>query len=149
MEPKVANEKLPSSVFAGAPTITAVVLSTFSVVPHLFLSRETSLGFAAVLLGVIAGVYFGFAVVSGSFREQLIELSLASGFGLAALLGLTFNPWLLPTAYLGHSFWDLAHHNKAKLQLVAVPEWYVPWCAMIDLLTAVGLVTVWRITGVL
>jgi hypothetical protein len=131
------------------PRETAVIIGILSVVPHLFLPRAASLGFAAVLMGVIAGVYFGFAVMKGALREQITELSVAGGFGLAALLGLTVNPWLLPGAYLSHAFWDFAHHNRARLKLVSIPQWYVGWCATIDVLTALGLAAVWRSTGIL
>jgi hypothetical protein len=37
-----------------------------------------SLAFAAILLGVIAGIYFGFAVVRGSNLQQQIEFNVAS-----------------------------------------------------------------------
>ena len=44
---------------------------------------------------------------------------------------------------LGHDAGDEA------LRLVAIPQWYVPWCATIDILVGVGLVIVWRFTGIL
>lgn len=88
--------------FSRAPALSATAVAAFSLAPHLFLPGPASLGFAAVLLGVIAGVYFGFAIMNGTFRDQLTELVVASGFGLAALLGLTLSPWLLPAAYIGH-----------------------------------------------
>jgi hypothetical protein len=135
--------------FSRAPALSATAVAAFSLAPHLFLPGPASLGFAAVLLGVIAGVYFGFAIMNGTFRDQLTELLVASGFGLAALLGLTLSPWLLPAAYVGHGLWDCAHHNRAKLGLVHIPQWYVPWCAAIDLVIALGLVVVWRLHGVL
>lgn len=138
-----------SSTFAGWRATTAVALGLFSVAPHLFLPRAASLDLAAVLLGIIAGVYFGFAVARGSLRDQLTELCVATGFGVAAVLGLILSPWSLPGAYFAHSLWDFAHHNRAALRLVAIPQWYVPWCATIDALIGVGLVTVWRSTGVL
>ena len=69
-----------ASLFAKSPIVTAVAVGLLSLAPHLFLSREASLGFSAVLLGVIAGVYFGFAVMRGSPRDQLVELGVASGF---------------------------------------------------------------------
>jgi len=135
--------------FAKSPIVTAVLLGMLSVAPHLVLPNALSPSFAAVLLGMIAGVYFGFAVAHGSFVDQLLELGIACMFGVTALLGLVITPWLLPTAYLGHSLWDLAHHNRARLRLVAIPQWYVPWCATIDALIAIGLVTVWSFRGVL
>lgn len=141
--------KNESSAFAGSPIISAIGLGAVSVAPHFFLPQAASFGFAAVLLGVIAGVYFGFAVMGGSLREQLTELGVAVGFGLAALFGLMLNPWFLPAAYASHGLWDIAHHNRAQLRLVAIPQWYVSFCAIIDLLIAAGLIAIWRHTGAL
>jgi hypothetical protein len=135
--------------FSKAPALSATAVAVASLAPHLFFAPSASLGFAAVLLGVIAGVYFGFAIVNGSFRDQLTELAVASGFGLAALLGLTLSPWFVPAAYVGHGLWDCAHHNRAKLGLVPIPQWYVPWCAAIDAIIALGLVILWRVNGLL
>lgn len=135
--------------WATSPSATAVALSIVSIVPHLFLPRAASLGFAAVLLGVIAGVYFGFAVMKGALRDQLVELSVSCLFALAALLGLTMSPIILPVAYAAHALWDFAHHNRSNLRLVAVPQWYVPWCASIDILIAAGLCLIWLHTGIL
>ncbi len=144
-----SEEARNSATFVGSTVTTAVALGLFSVAPHLLLPRAASLDFAAVLLGIIAGVYFGFAVARGSLRDQLIELCVAAGFGIAAILGPILSPWLLPGAYFAHSLWDFAHHNRAALRLVAIPQWYVPWCATIDVLIGVGLVIVWRFTGIL
>ncbi|MGH8489520.1 MAG: hypothetical protein ACREXS_11825 [Gammaproteobacteria bacterium] len=72
-----------SSIFARTAVITAIVVGTLLLAPHLFLPREASLAFAAVVVGIIAGVYFGFAVLSGSNRHQLIEFNVASAFGIA------------------------------------------------------------------
>jgi hypothetical protein len=134
---------------AMSPAATAVALSVASIAPHLFLPRAASLGFAAVLLSLIAGVYFGFAVMKGALRDQLVELSVSCLFALAALLGLTISPIFLPAAYVAHALWDFAHHNRSNLRLVAVPQWYVPWCASIDIIIAAGLCLIWLHTGVL
>lgn len=56
--------------FAKLPIVTALGLSAFSVAPHLLLPPATSLAFAAVLLGVIAGVYFGFAGRGGPLASS-------------------------------------------------------------------------------
>ena len=108
-----------------------------------------SLGFAAILLGVVAGVYFGFAVMRGSNLQQQIEFNVAFLFVIAALLGLGIGAWFLPAAYLAHGLWDFAHHNGARLVLVSIPQWYIPWCAIIDGIIGIGLIAVWHWNGVL
>jgi hypothetical protein len=137
------------SVFARRPILTAIVIGVGSLLPHALLPREASLGLAAILIAVIAGIYFGFAVVNGSGRDQLVEFNVTSIFAVAGLLGILYWPLLLPIAYLAHAGWDLAHHNRAGLSLVAIPRWYVPWCVVIDVIVGAGLLVIWLNDGIL
>jgi hypothetical protein len=138
-----------ASVLARRPILTGVGVGVASLAPHFFLPPEASLGFAAVLVALIAGVYFGFAVMNGSARDQFVEFNVTGGFTVAALLGLLLWPILLPLAYFGHGLWDLAHHNRARLSLVRIPRWYVPWCVVIDVIIGTGLLVIWTGTGIL
>jgi len=137
------------SVFARKPVLTGIAVGIGSLAPHFFLPAAASLGFAAVLIGLIAGVYFGFAVVNGSPRDQFVEFNVAGGFVVAGLLGLLLWPVALPLAYFGHALWDFAHHNRSKLRLVAIPQWYVPWCVVIDVIVGTGLLAIWRVDGLI
>lgn len=145
--PAGCDAKERPSIFSSRPILTGVAVGAASLLPHLFMSTEASRGFAAILIALIAGIYFGFAVVNGSNREQLVELNVAGLFAIAALLGLLLWPLLLPLAYVAHACWDVAHHNRAQLSLVAIPQWYVPWCAVIDVIIGAGLVVLWRGNG--
>jgi hypothetical protein len=138
-----------TSMLARRPILTGIGVGVASLAPHFFLPAEASLGFAALLVSLIAGIYFGFAVMNGSAREQFVEFNVTGGFAVAALLGLLLWPILLPLAYLAHGLWDLAHHNRSSLSLVRIPQWYVPWCAIIDLIIGVGLLVVWTSHGIL
>jgi hypothetical protein len=138
-----------SSVFSRRPLLTGVAVGIGSLLPHAFLSPEASLGFAAVLVALIAGIYFGFAVVNGSSRHQWIEFNVAGLFAVAGLLGLLYWPVLLAMAYFAHAAWDLAHHNRARLSLVTIPQWYVPWCVVIDVIIGAGLLVIWHRHGLL
>jgi hypothetical protein len=138
-----------SSVFSQRPILTAIAVGIVSLAPHAFLPPEASLGFAAVLIALIAGIYFGFAVVNGSGRDQMVEFNVTGLFAVSGLLGLVYWPLLLPIAYLGHALWDLAHHNRARLSLVRIPQWYVPWCVVIDVIVGVGLLMIWRRHGII
>lgn len=137
------------SVLARRPILTSVAIGVGSLAPHLFLSPQASLAFAAVVIALIAGIYFGFAVTMGSPRDQFVEFSVAGMFAIAGLVGLLIWPLLLPLAYLGHALWDLAHHNRSRLSLVKIPQWYVPWCIIIDVIVGIGLLVIWTHTGVL
>jgi hypothetical protein len=144
-----AHDHSRPSILTRRPILTGMAIGAGSLLPHAFLPREASLAFAAVLIALIGGIYFGFAVVKGSGRDQLVEFSVAGLFAVAGMLGLLYWPLLLPIAYLAHAGWDLAHHNRARLSLVAIPRWYVPWCALIDVIIGAGLLVVWRSGGIL
>jgi hypothetical protein len=138
-----------NSLFEKRPILTGFAVGVGSLLPHAFLPPEASLGFAALLISLIAGIYFGFAVVNGSGRDQLVEFNVTGLFAAAGLLGLLWQPILLPLAYFGHALWDLAHHNRSRLSLVAIPQWYVPWCIVIDVIVGAGLIVIWKIDGIL
>ena len=139
----------PTSLLARRPVLTSVAIGAAILLPHAFLPPHASVGFAAVVIALVAGTYFGFAVVNGSSRHQVIEFSVAGLFAVAGLLGLLSWPLLLPLAYLAHAGWDLAHHNRARFSLVAIPSWYVPWCVVIDVIVGAGLLVLWRRDGIL
>lgn len=138
-----------ASAFARRPILTAVAIGIGSLAPHFFLPAQASLSFAAVLIALIAGIYFGFAVMNGSARDQFVEFNVTGLFTVAALFGLLLWPILLPLAYFGHALWDLAHHNKSRLSLVSIPQWYVPWCVIIDVIIGAGLIAIWSAHGIL
>src|SRR5262245_24257393 len=79
-----------------------------------------SLAFAAVLLEIVAGVYFGFAVMKGSNFQQQVEFNVASLFGVAALIGIGISPWFLPAGYLARGLWDVAIIGTG---LIAIWRW--------------------------
>ena len=105
--------------------------------------------FAALLVALIAGIYFGFAVVNGSTGEQTVELSVAVMFMAVAVFGVATWPGVIALAYFGHAARDLAHHNRMRLPLVRIPAWYVPWCVIVDVVIGVGLLAIWRSHGIL
>ncbi|WP_447750346.1 DUF6010 family protein [Sphingopyxis fribergensis] len=137
------------SPFERRPVVTGIAVGIGSLLPHAFLSAQASLGFAAVLIALIAGIYFGFAVMNGSPRDQFVEFNVSGIFAVSGLLGLLYWPLLLPLAYFGHAAWDLAHHNRWRLPLVAIPRWYVPWCVIIDVIVGTGLLIIWRGDGLI
>ena len=108
------------SVFARRPVLTGLAVGVATLAPHGFLSPEGSVGFAAVVIALIAGVYFGFAVMNGSPRDQFVEFNVTGLFSLAGLLGLLVWPPVIPLAYFGHAVWDFAHHDRLRLLLVAI-----------------------------
>jgi hypothetical protein len=136
-------------VFASRPILTGIAVGVVTLAPHFFLRPEASLAYAAIIIALIAGIYFGFAVMNGSPRDQFVEFTVTGVFALAGLLGLLIWPILLPTAYFAHALWDFAHHNRLKLPLVSIPSWYVPWCVVIDVIVGAGLLVIWRNHGLI
>lgn len=116
--------------------IGVATLPVHAVVPH-----ATSVALAALLLALIAGVYFGFAVPTRDSGLLIVELAVALGFAFLALAGLLASQWWIPAAYALHAGWDLLHRRAPLSRLV--PGWYIPFCIMVDLAAAVGLATLW------
>jgi hypothetical protein len=129
--------------------LTGVAIGVATLVPHAFLPADASVAFAAIVIALIAGIYFGFAVVNGSPRDQFVEFNVAGLFLLAGLLGLLAWPLLLPIAYFAHALWDFAHHRRLRLPLVAIPSWDPPWCVIIDVIVGAGLLVIWRSHGLI
>jgi hypothetical protein len=111
------------SVFARRPVLTGAAVGAATLVPHAFLAPDASIGYAAIVIALIAGIYFGFAVMNVSPRDQFVEFNVTGLFALSGVLGLLLWPVLLPIACLTHSAWDFAHHNRWRLPLVAIPTW--------------------------
>ena len=135
----------------SSPKVTGAVLGVLALVPHLVLPTDASVIYAVVLLGIIAGIYVGFALQKGTLNQAVVEVSAAGLFGLSALLGATVSAWFVPLSYFAHGFWDLAHHGRRRGDevFVKVPGWYPPFCAVVDWVVAVGLVVLWWRSGIL
>src|SRR5262245_7358298 len=139
----------PSSIFAARPIATGIVVGIATLLPHPLLPPDLSLSLAAIVMGMVAGVYFGFAVMRGNNFQQQVEFNVSLLFVIAALLGVWVSPWFIPAAFLAHGLWDSAHHNRANLRLVSIPQWYIPWCVIIDIIVGIGLIVLWLRNGLL
>jgi hypothetical protein len=138
-----------ASIFSEYPVLTGILVGIGSLLPHFFLPANLSVSFAAIVISLIAGIYFGFAVMNGSTREQMIEFSVAGLFMLAAISGIAIWPGIVALAYFAHAGWDFLHHNRLNLWLVRIPSWYVPWCVIIDVIVGAGLIVFWRAHGII
>ena len=122
------------------PAMIGAVLATASLPAHLLLRPAASHQLAALLLVLVAGIYVGFALQDGRPRQVAVEALTASAFVSAAAAGLWLTPWVIPTAYILHGGWDIAHHRRVA---TAMPRWYIPFCATFDLVFAAGLIAAW------
>ena len=61
------------------------------------------------MLIVIASYYVLFAAMGASRRTLIIEILVAGGFLLVAVLGFRKNFWLVVAALVGHGVFDFVH----------------------------------------
>lgn len=125
------------------PILSGTGVIAFTLPLHLFLPFELSVQVAAILLALIAGAYIGFGASDGRVSVFAVEFVIAGLFGAAALIGLLWWPWAIPIGILLHAGWDLLHHNHkfgAK-----IPQWYIPFCVIIDVVVGFGLIAIWTL----
>ena len=134
------------ALIAAHPSVSGVVTGSGLGVPHVFLAKELSIALSALTLALIAGIYIGFAIVRGTETAFGVELVAAVGYTLVALLGITLTRWLIPLGLIAHGGWDLAHRRR-RAALTDVPRWYVPFCAVVDLVYATALLAIWFARG--
>ena len=108
-----------------------LVLAAATMVVALILPASTALLGLAVLLGLIAGVYVGFAVIDGRWFVFVAESVAALAFlVLSVYVFRSAHPvGLLAAGYFLHGAWDLAHHPGP---LVGDRAWYAAACVVYD-----------------
>jgi hypothetical protein len=84
---------------------------------------------------VIASYYVLFAAMGGSRGTLIIEILVASGFLLVAVLGYQRNVWLVVAALIGHAVFDFVH--RLVIDNPGVPHWWPGFCLAFDALLAV------------
>lgn len=84
-------------------------------------------------LVVVALVYVGFGLFSGSITWILIELLGVPIYAVFAWLGLRKSAWFLAVGWALHVVWDAGLHGYAT---PFVPHWYIGGCLGFDLLVA-------------
>ncbi|MGH2809197.1 MAG: hypothetical protein ACRDKT_18175 [Actinomycetota bacterium] len=107
----------------------AVLGGALLVLPAL-LSDADAFSFFAVFMGVVAGVYLGFALTDGRmsvFQVENVGILIFGALGVLALA--TGNAWFLVAGYLGHGAWDALHPHAVDTRM---PWWYVPACIGFD-----------------
>jgi hypothetical protein len=93
--------------------------------------------FYPTVLIVIASYYVLFAAMGASRRTLIIEIVVAGGFLLVAVLGFRKNFWLIVAALIGHGIFDFAH--RFFIDNPCVPHWWAGFCLAFDALLGVFL----------
>jgi hypothetical protein len=94
------------------------------------LDRERS--FYSTVLCVIATYYVLFAVMGASRRTLIIEIVIASGFFLFAVLGFKGSRWLVAAALVGHGIFDFIRPDL--IANPGVPHWWPGFCLAFDVI---------------
>jgi hypothetical protein len=105
------------------------------------LDREAA--FYPTVLIVIASYYVLFAVMAASGRTLLLEIVVASGFLVFAIIGYKRNLWLVAVALVGHGVFDIVHH--LLIDNPGVPHWWPGFCLVFDAILG-GLLAVHLLT---
>jgi hypothetical protein len=100
------------------------------------LDRERS--FYATVLMVVASYYILFAVMGASRRTLILEILVASGFSLFAVLGFKGNLGLVAAALVGHGVFDFI--RPRFIQNPGVPRWWPGFCMTFDVVFGAWLV---------
>jgi hypothetical protein len=93
--------------------------------------------FYPTVLIVIASYYVLFAAMGASRRTLIIEIVVAGGFLLVAVLGFRKNFWLIVAALIAHGVFDFIHHFF--IDNPGVPHWWPGFCLAFDALLGVFL----------
>jgi hypothetical protein len=91
---------------------------------------ERERAFYPTVLIVIASYYVLFAAMGASSRTLIVEIAVAGGFLLVAVLGFRRNIWLVVAALVGHGVFDFVHH--LFIDNPGVPHWWPGFCLAFD-----------------
>jgi hypothetical protein len=86
--------------------------------------------FYPTVLIVIASYYVLFAAMGGSRHTLTLEIIVAGGFLLLAVIGFKTNFWLIVAALIGHGVVDFVH--RFFIDNPGVPHWWSGFCLAFD-----------------
>ncbi|HEY2169222.1 MAG TPA: hypothetical protein VGJ30_06320 [Candidatus Angelobacter sp.] len=112
--------------------LVGFLLSLATVVFAAVIGFDRERSFYSTVLCVIATYYVLFAVMGASRRTLMIEIVIASGFFLFAVLGFKGNLWLVAAALLGHGIFDFV--RSGLIANPGVPHWWPGFCLAFDVI---------------
>ena len=119
-------------------TLIEIVIGVFLAIGFILLVRRSRSSAGekrsfAIGLVVVALIYVGFGLFSGSLKWMLIELAGVPIYAVFAWLGLKKSGWFLAVGWALHPLWDACLHDSST---AFVPHWYIGGCIGFDLLVA-------------
>lgn len=79
---------------------------------------------------VVAHYYILFALLGGSTHALQVELLLATGFVVLAVIGFRTSLWIAAAALAGHGLLDMVHGRLVTNP--GMPSWWPAFCATYD-----------------
>jgi hypothetical protein len=123
----VGEVRIPRPVLAGILSGIAVSLTI------VWLNILPDTQGHAVLVAAIATPYLAFALLDGSARALVSEITVTVAFVTTAFLIFDASAWVVAAVLAAHGNWDLAHLSG---RITAHVGDYPVWCAWLDLTAA-------------
>lgn len=134
---RAVGQESPERHSLRGPVLWGLAIGAAQAASPLLLRWVEPATLQAIFLGLIAGVYIGFAVADGRPTVIAVEVAVASVFVLIATVAVTATAWLLVIGYAGHGLKD---YWQDRRQFVANTRWWPPFCAAVDWLVAAVLI---------
>ena len=112
--------------------LIGLILSLAVAVFAVAIGFDRERAFYPTVLIVIASYYVLFAAIGASRRTLILDIIVAGGFLLVAVLGFRKNFWLIVTALIGHGIFDFVH--RLVIDNPGVPQWWRVFCLAFDAL---------------
>lgn len=117
--------------------LVGILLGLATVVLAALIGFDRDRSFYSTVLIVVATYYVLFAAMGATRRTLTLEIAIACGFILFALLGFKGNFWLVAAALVGHGIFDFV--RPAFIANPGVPHWWPGFCMAFDVIFGVGL----------
>jgi hypothetical protein len=117
--------------------LVGILLGLATVVLAALIGFDRDRSFYSTVLIVVATYYVLFAAMGATRRILMLEIALACGFILFAVIGFKGNFWLVAAALLGHGIFDFV--RPGFIANPGVPHWWPGFCMAFDVIFGVGL----------
>ena len=111
-----------------------VILSAAVAALAAWVGFDRERAFYPTVLIVVGSYYVLFAASAASPSILMIEIAVACGFLILAVLGFKKHFWIVPLGMAGHGIFDLVH--PFVILNPGVPRWWPGFCLSFDVLLA-------------
>jgi hypothetical protein len=112
------------------PYLIALLLSLSIAALATLTGLDRSRAFYPTVLIVVGSYYVLFAAMAATRQTTLVEIVVAVGFVLVALVGFKANLWLVVAGLVAHGLFDFVHHRF--IANPGVPAWWPAFCLSFD-----------------